>query len=107
MPEIERRVDEEQLRLLPSEGHESAQLDYKAGCNIRDRRELVAITKDIGAMNILGGYIVIGADDCGQPTGRSLTRTSRGSTRPTCRSGPRRRPSPHTDIGRLLDLQRP
>jgi hypothetical protein len=70
MPEIESRVDAEKIRLLLSEGHESAQLDYKAGCNIRERREVVAITKDIGAMNVLGGYIVVGADDRGQPTGK-------------------------------------
>jgi hypothetical protein len=70
VPEIEPRVDEAKVRLLLAEGHESAQLDYKASCNPRERRELVAITKDIWAMNVLGGYIVIGADDGGQPTGQ-------------------------------------
>jgi hypothetical protein len=69
VPEIEPRVDEEKLRLLLSEGHESAQLDYKSHCDLRDRRELTAIAKDIGAMAALGGYIVIGADNSGQPTG--------------------------------------
>lgn len=70
VPEIEPRVDEEKLRLLLAEGHESPELDYKASCNVRERVELVAICKDIGAMNVLGGYIVVGADDRGQPTGQ-------------------------------------
>lgn len=33
------------------------------------QRGLVELTKDIGAMSILGGYLVVGADDSGNATG--------------------------------------
>lgn len=46
-------------------------LDYKQECNLSSTRELVELTKDIGAMSILGGYLVVGADDGGQVVGLS------------------------------------
>jgi hypothetical protein len=61
-------VSEETLRQLLAEGHESAQLDYKSSCDLSNHDEILEIVKDIAAMQILGGYIVIGADDHGGPT---------------------------------------
>jgi len=48
---------------------ELPQLDYKRECDLSDTGALVELTKDIGAMNILGGYLVIGADDNGNAVG--------------------------------------
>jgi hypothetical protein len=44
-------------------------LDYKGQCDLSKKRDLVELTKDIGAMMMVGGYIIIGADDQGQPAG--------------------------------------
>lgn len=60
-------VSEEQLTYLLGLGHESAGLDYKATLDLRETRDLVEFVKDVGAMQIEGGYIVVGADDQGQP----------------------------------------
>lgn len=48
---------------------ELPELDYKRECNLSSARGLVELTKDIGAMSILGGYLVIGADDSGNSVG--------------------------------------
>lgn len=48
---------------------ELPELDYKLQCDLSDTGALVELTKDIGAMNILGGYLVIGADDNGNAVG--------------------------------------
>jgi len=48
---------------------ELPELDYKLQCDLSDTGALVELTKDIGAMNILGGYLVVGADDTGNAVG--------------------------------------
>lgn len=48
---------------------ELPELDYKRECNLSTAGGLVALTKDIGAMSILGGYLVVGADDHGNAVG--------------------------------------
>src|SRR4051794_9799247 len=58
------------LTALLNEGAERAELDYKERCDLNDTFEVVSIVKDIGAMQIQGGYLVIGADDRGQPSGK-------------------------------------
>ena len=63
-------LSEENLRALLAEGVESETLDYKKVCDISNRDALLEIAKDVGAMQILGGYLVIGADDNGNPTGQ-------------------------------------
>lgn len=63
-------VSEETLRQLLAEGHEYETLDYKGYCDLSSHDELLEIVKDIGAMQIEGGYIVVGADDRGEPTGK-------------------------------------
>jgi hypothetical protein len=44
-------------------------LDYKRQCNLSSTRGLVEFAKDVAAMMITGGYILVGADDGGQPAG--------------------------------------
>lgn len=58
------------LTSLLNEGTERAGLDYKRRLNLNDTKDKVSIVKDLGAMQVDGGYIVIGADDNGQPSGQ-------------------------------------
>lgn len=60
-------VSEEQLTYLLALGHESASVDFKAVLDPRQTRDLIELAKDVGAMQVDGGYIVIGADDQGRP----------------------------------------
>jgi len=69
VPVIEPVVTEEKLRQLLDEQHESEALDYKGELSLDDTRGLVEFAKDVGAMQIDGGFIVIGADNAGNPTG--------------------------------------
>jgi hypothetical protein len=55
-------------RLLAIQG-ELDWLDYKRQCDLSSTRGLVDFAKDVGAMMITGGYILVGANDNGQPTG--------------------------------------
>jgi len=57
------------LRELLGVQTELTWLDYKGECEISGARGLVEITKDVGALMIQGGYLVIGADDTGAPVG--------------------------------------
>lgn len=57
----------EKLRQLLAEQAESESLDYKSSCDLRRKSDQVELAKDIGAMRMLGGYIVVGADDHGRP----------------------------------------
>jgi hypothetical protein len=56
------------LTSLLSEGTERPGLDYKQRVDLSDTKETVVIAKHLGAMQIEGGYIVIGADNNGQPS---------------------------------------
>ncbi len=62
-------VSETNLRRLLSVGLESPTLDYKSACDPSNTDELLEIVKDVAAMQVDGGYLVIGADDHGKPTG--------------------------------------
>jgi len=70
VPTIEPTVSDEKLRQLLDEGHESDLLDFKDTCNLGETRDRVELAKDVGAMQVDGGYIVIGADEQGRPTGQ-------------------------------------
>lgn len=63
------RVDGSHLRLLLGLQAESAGLDYKSQCDLSRLRDVLELTKDIGAMSMAGGYLVVGADDRGAPAG--------------------------------------
>jgi hypothetical protein len=62
-------VDAEALAQLLALRGERDWLDFKRQSDLSVPRDLVEITKDFGAMMITGGYLVIGADDHGLPTG--------------------------------------
>lgn len=64
-------VTKEKLEELLDVQTELAWLDYKEGCDPNQTKDLVEITKDIGAMMIEGGYLVIGVADSGEVTGIS------------------------------------
>lgn len=44
-------------------------LDYKQQCDLSTARDVIELAKDVGAMVITGGYVVVGADDGGRPSG--------------------------------------
>jgi hypothetical protein len=66
---VQRFVGEEKLWELLNEQTESECLDYKRTLDPGNKKDVCEIAKDIGAMQIDGGYIVIGADDRGSLTG--------------------------------------
>jgi hypothetical protein len=72
VPVVEPVVTEEKLRQLLDEGSESAQLDFKQQLDLSVQRDKVELAKDVGAMQVNGGYIVVGATDGGEPT-RAMT----------------------------------
>ena len=74
MPVIEPVVSEEKLRQLLDEQHESELLDYKTKLCLDEKRDVVELAKDVGAMQIDGGFIVLGADNKGVITGELTER---------------------------------
>jgi hypothetical protein len=70
MAAVHPKLTEELVRQLLDEG-EHAGLDYKAMLNIAETAELVAVAKDIGAMQSLpsGGFLIVGANDDGSLSG--------------------------------------
>jgi hypothetical protein len=65
------------LRQLLDEQHESEALDYKSKLSLDETRDLVELAKDVGAMQIDGGFIVIGADNNGNLTGQVTERDAK------------------------------
>jgi hypothetical protein len=70
MPVIEPNVTEDKLVQLLDEGAESETLDFKETWDLSSKSDQVEVAKDVGAMLVDGGFIVIGADSQGRPTGR-------------------------------------
>jgi hypothetical protein len=64
-------VDLDRLRALLARSAESADLDYKSTWDPGEKSDLIELCKDIAAMESLseGGYIVVGADNHGAPSG--------------------------------------
>ena len=65
-------VDAEALAQLLALGGERDWVDFKSQCDLSEKRDLVEIVKDIGALMMTGGYLVIGADDHGRPAGEPV-----------------------------------
>lgn len=63
-------LNRDTLTNLLNEGTERDGLDFKGVCDLRNTADKVELAKDLGAMQMYGGYIVIGADDRGRPTGK-------------------------------------
>lgn len=62
-------VNREKLAELLAEEAEFDTLDYKQKLDLSNHDEQLEFVKDVAAMMMTGGYIVVGADDRGQPTG--------------------------------------
>lgn len=62
-------VTEEKLHELLAEQTESDVLDFKRTLDLGSKKHLCELAKDVGAMQARGGYIVVGADDHGVPSG--------------------------------------
>jgi hypothetical protein len=61
-------VSEEKLRGLLALGAEYAELDFKRKIDLTRTDDTVKLAKHVGAMQVVGVYIVIGADDSGTVT---------------------------------------
>lgn len=68
-PDSEPRLDEAKLRELLRAAHEHEGLDYKRQLDLADGGATLELVKDIAAFSAAGGYLVIGRDDGGRPTG--------------------------------------
>lgn len=66
----EARVTVERLAELLAVGTETPHLDYKEVLDLSATKDRVELAKDIGAFEVDGGYILVGADSHGNPTGR-------------------------------------
>jgi hypothetical protein len=62
-------VDASALARLLALQNEHEWLDYKRQCDLSSTRGLAEFAKDVGAMMITGGHILVGAGDNGQPAG--------------------------------------
>lgn len=66
---VEQTLNEEKVEQLLAEGGEFELLDFKRTLDLNETSGIVEFAKDIAAMQVDGGYIVVGADDFGTPTG--------------------------------------
>lgn len=62
-------VNREKVAQLLSLGAEYPELDFKSRIDPGERPGAVQLAKHVGAMRVKGGYIVLGVDDQGNPTG--------------------------------------
>lgn len=67
---VEPVVNREKLRELLALETEYPTLDFKSGCDLGEKREQVELAKDVGALSVRGGFLVIGVDGQGRPTGK-------------------------------------
>jgi hypothetical protein len=70
MPTVEPVVNEEKLRQLLAEQHEAPELDYKQTADLASAYGIAQFAKDVAAMQVDGGFIVVGADDRGKTTAK-------------------------------------
>jgi hypothetical protein len=70
VPVVEPTVTKDKLLRLLDEGGESETLDFKETSDLSSKEDQVEVAKDVGAMLVDGGFIVVGADSRGRPTGR-------------------------------------
>jgi hypothetical protein len=67
-------VNADKLRALLAEQHESDTLEYKDVWDLDERKHVLELALAVGAVQSLGGYIVVGVDGSGQPTGNLTDR---------------------------------
>jgi hypothetical protein len=66
---LDGRVTDEKVAELLDLQNEHPRLDFKRRIDLKEKADVVELAKDCGAMEAAGGYVVIGADDDGVPTG--------------------------------------
>src|SRR5262245_40787774 len=66
-------VNREKLRELLALQTEYAALDFRSACDLAVKRDEVELAKDVGAMSVRGGFLVIGVDPYGGPTGKLIS----------------------------------
>lgn len=69
VPPADGVVTDERLGALLGLAAEYDDLDFKAMLDLSSGRDEVELAKDVGAMQVKGGHIVIGVDGSGVPTG--------------------------------------
>jgi hypothetical protein len=69
VPPADGVVTQERLEALLALGAEYDELDYKSKLELSSQRDEVELAKDVGAMQVKGGFIVVGVDGNGTPTG--------------------------------------
>src|SRR5437899_2752203 len=62
-------VSQQKLLDLLGEHAESSALEFIGACDLSNRREIVELASEVGALAAQGGWIVVGSDDYGQLTG--------------------------------------
>lgn len=62
-------VNDEKLAELLALQTEYPELDFKQALDLASTEDVVELAKDFGAMQVRGGYIVVGVDGHGTPTG--------------------------------------
>lgn len=62
-------VSDEKLSDLLALGTEYSELDFKGNFDLDDKKQVLELVKDIGAMGVRGGYILGGIGSNGKPTG--------------------------------------
>jgi len=67
---LEPVVTLEKLHILLAEAAESEMLDYKEVLDLLSTQDEVELAKDLGAMQVHGGFVVVGADSHGRVTSR-------------------------------------
>ncbi len=68
-PVLDGDVSDAKIEVLLKIGCELPELDYKQLVDLTGTRGLVELAKDVGAMQVRGGYLVIGVDGTGTPDG--------------------------------------
>jgi hypothetical protein len=69
VPPADGIVTDERLSALLRLAAEYDEVDFKGSVDLSSTRGEVEMAKDVGAMQVKGGYIVIGVGDNGEPTG--------------------------------------
>jgi hypothetical protein len=66
---LDASLTDEKLAELLGHQAEYPELDYKDRLDLKSKKDVVELAKDVGAMQVRGGYIIVGADDHGTLTG--------------------------------------
>ncbi len=62
-------VGRDRLLTLLAQQAESVTLEFVGDCDLSERREVVELASEVGALAARGGSLVVGVDDHGHPTG--------------------------------------